>query len=555
MPSARFHRRLVPALLLLAAAAVLPGCGRKQPTPAAPSPAGDVSAAVEHGSPTTGAHLPPGIDWFQGPVDAAFAAAKAAPKPLFLYWGAEWCPPCAQVKATIFNRREFQERSRLFVPVYLDGDTPSAQKQAERFGVVGYPTMILFRPDGTEITRLPGGVDIERYSKILDVALADARPVKDILAAATGGSEVTRTDWQLLAYYDWPADNGRLVPEAGRVRTFRILSERCPADMDADCARLYFEYLGAAAATADKGKSPLTGLDRAIARKHLTELLGSPAVDRANVNNLLYAPKSVIGLLSDAGSPERRELTSAWSAALDRVGAADGVDALSSADQIKLLRARVMLAQLDAPDAPLPPALTEEIRRAVARVDTQETDAYARQAAINAAANLYWTAGMGEDGNRLLLAELGTTKSPYYFMLNLADIAKKAGHKEEAVQWLAKAYAGAQGPATRFQWGYDYLIGLLEMTPEDTKTIESTGLQVIGELGDAPDAFYQRTRVRLDELSTRLLDWGKTGDRAKVVDTLRKRTAEVCAGLPDGDEGRANCERFLRPSSPATRGA
>ena len=145
-------------------------------------------------------------------MDAAFAAAKAAPKPLFLYWGAEWCPPCAQIKATIFSRREFQERSRLFVPVYLDGDTPSAQKQGEHFGVVGYPTMILFRPDGTEITRLPGGVDIERYAKILDVALADARPVKDILAAATSGGEVTRNDWQLLAYYDWPTDNGRIIP-------------------------------------------------------------------------------------------------------------------------------------------------------------------------------------------------------------------------------------------------------------------------------------------------------------------------------------------------------
>ena len=52
----------------------------------------------------------------------------------------------------------------------------------ERFGVVGYPTMILFSPDGTEITRLPGGVDVARYAKILDVALADARPVSDILA-------------------------------------------------------------------------------------------------------------------------------------------------------------------------------------------------------------------------------------------------------------------------------------------------------------------------------------------------------------------------------------
>ena len=107
-------------------------------------------------------HLPEGIDWFEGDVDAAFAAAKAADKPLFLYWGAEWCPPCSQIKATIFNQREFQERSRLFVPVYLDGDTPSAQKHGETFAVDGYPTMILFRPDGKEITRLPGGVDVTR---------------------------------------------------------------------------------------------------------------------------------------------------------------------------------------------------------------------------------------------------------------------------------------------------------------------------------------------------------------------------------------------------------
>ena len=49
-------------------------------------------------------------------------------------------------------RREFIERSSLFVPVYLDGDTELAQAQGERFGVLGYPTMIVLAPDGTEIT-------------------------------------------------------------------------------------------------------------------------------------------------------------------------------------------------------------------------------------------------------------------------------------------------------------------------------------------------------------------------------------------------------------------
>lgn len=538
----------LPFTALALAAAILAGCGRKEPPPAAvpPPPA---AATAEH---ATAAHLPPGIEWFAGDVDAAFASARSAGKPLFLYWGAEWCPPCAQIKATIFNRREFQERSRLFVPVYLDGDTPSAQKQGERFGVVGYPTMILFNPEGAEITRLPGTVDIERYAKILDVALAEARPVKDILAAAAHGGEVSTGDWQLLAYYSWSTDNGRAMAKARETGTFRLLSSRCPVELAPDCARLYFEYLGAAARDAADGKGRFTGLDRAEARQRLLELLGQPAVGRANVDNLLYGAKDVVDLLSDAGSPERRQLTLAWNAALDRLTAGDGGGSLSASEQLKLLRARLVLARLDAPEAPLPAALLDEARAAVARVDAATTDPYARQAAINAAVGLYWEAGLNEEANRLLVAELEKSKSPYYFMLDLAELAEKAGRADEAVQWLARAYDGAQGPATRFQWGYNYLIGLVELTPGDTAAIEKAGLRVLGELDGSPDAFYQRTRMRLEQLSAKLLEWGATGDRAKVIEVLRARTGEICRGMPEGDEGRVNCERFL---APATAGA
>jgi thiol-disulfide isomerase/thioredoxin len=543
-------KRTVTAACAVALIAAFTGCSRKEPPAADPTP----PVATESHDAGAGSHLPPGIDWYPGDVDAAFAAAKAQQKPLFLYWSAEWCPPCAQIKSTILNRREFQERSRLFVPVYLDGDTPSAQKQGERFGVVGYPTMILFRPDGTEITRLPGSVGVERYGKILDVALADARPVKDIVAAATRGGDVSANDWQLLAYYSWATDNGRVVAAADRTAAFRTMSERCPVEMKPDCARLYFDYLGAVASESDDGASALTGLERATARKQLLELLRSPAVGRANADNLLYGSKTVVGLLSAPGTPERKELTVAWGEALDRLAADPGA-ALSAPETLNLLRARVLLAKLDAPDAPLSPALIDGIRTAVNKVDAQTTDPYARQAAVNSAAALYWEAGLDADANTLLVAELAKSKQPYYFMLDLADLAEKAGRKEEAVQWLAKAYAGAKGPATRFQWGYSYLVGMLEMTPDDTRGIEKTGLQVLGELGASPDAFYQRTRMRLEQLSTRLLEWGESGERAKVIDALRSRTQEICRGLPAGDEGRGNCERFLNPVAPATAGA
>ncbi|MEY2918909.1 MAG: hypothetical protein RL261_214 [Pseudomonadota bacterium] len=535
------------------AALLLAGCNRRKEEPPPPPEPKSATAADAAKSAAGESHLPPGIEWFGGDVDAAFAAAKAANKPVFLYWGAEWCPPCAQIKATIFSKREFQERSRLFVPVYLDGDTPSAQKYGERFGVVGYPTMILFKPDGTEITRLPGGVDVARYARILDVALADARPVTDILAAARNGGAVTSNDWKLLAYYSWSTDNGHVLPADQKLATFRALANRCPAELPAECARFFFNYLSAAAAASDPKKPALDGLERADARRKLLAMLPSPAVQAANVDNLLYGAKDVIGILSGDGTPERAQLTGAWRAAIAQLG--DATRPLSAPEELLRVRARLMLAKLDAPDAPLPPALLDEARQAVARMDAATPAGYQRQAAVNAAVGLYWEAGLDADASTLLTAELEKSTTPYYFMLDLADLAEKAGRKQEAVDWLARAYAGAKGPATRFQWGYNYLVGMLEMTPEDVQGIERAGLAVLGELDGSPDAFYQRTRMRLEQLDTKLLEWGKAGEAAKVLDTLRARTSEICRKLPDKDAGRANCEKFLNAKARPTQAA
>ena len=534
------------------AALLLAGCDRrKDEPPPVPDP-----QSVPAGAAKTAAgesHLPPGIDWFGGDLDAAFAAARKADKPVFLYWGAEWCPPCAQIKTTIFSKREFQERSRLFVPVYLDGDTPSAQMYGERFGVIGYPTMILFKPDGTEITRLPGGVDVARYARILDVALADARPVSDILAAARSGDAVTSNDWKLLAYYSWSTDAGHVLPADRQLDTFRALAHRCPAELPAECARFFFDYLGAAATASEPGKPALDGLERADARRRLLAMLPSPAVQAANVDNLLYGARDVIGVLSSDGTPERSQLTRAWSDALDQLGGE--AKPLSAAEELLRVRARVMLARLDAPGAPLPPALLDAARQAVARTDAATPAGYPRQAAINAAANLYWEAGLDAEANTLLTAELEKSTAPYYFMLDLADLAEKAGRKQEAVDWLARAYAGAKGPATRFQWGYNYLVGLLELTPEDVQGIERAGLAVLGELDGSPDAFYQRTRIRLEQLDAMLLEWGQTGAAARVIETLRARTGEICRKLPEKDAGRASCERFLSAKARPTQTA
>ena len=67
------------------------------------------------------------IAWRHGDVDDALAEAKEAGKPVILYWGAVWCPPCNEMKAGLFKDADFIAETQNFVPVYLDGDTEGAQ--------------------------------------------------------------------------------------------------------------------------------------------------------------------------------------------------------------------------------------------------------------------------------------------------------------------------------------------------------------------------------------------------------------------------------------------
>ena len=183
-------------------------------------------------------------------IDRAFAQARAARKPVLVYWGASWCPPCNQLKATLFNRQDFIDRAKGFVAVHVDGDGPGAQKLGGRFKVRGYPTMILLAPEGHEITRLPGEVDAPQVMAVLQLGLAGGRPVKAVLAEAQAGKPVSAAEWRMLAWYGWDIDEAQLVPAAERAGLLAQLSSRCAATEPEAATRLLLKAL----AESDDGK-------------------------------------------------------------------------------------------------------------------------------------------------------------------------------------------------------------------------------------------------------------------------------------------------------------
>ena len=481
---------------------------------------------------------PAGIAWHAGDVDSAFARARRENKPLFLYWGAVWCPYCNQVKATLFTRQDFIARSRLFVPVYIDGDAPAAQKIGARFKVSAYPTMILLRPDGTEVTRLPGEVDGDSYMKVLALGAASGRSVKQLLAAARAGKALPADDWRLLAFYSWETDEQAVLARGELVPTLWQLAVASTGAAPEASARLALKSMSEASrAAADKAQ-----LDKAAALHRLRAALASPVVTRANFAELTAAAGKLPAFLTEPGTPAREQLLREWDRVLTRE-AADG--GLSRLDRIAATDARMALARADDPKRPLPLALQTEVRAVAHRTVRESTNRYEREAVVGAAAQLLAEAGLLDDSDALLRAELQRSATPYYLMLGLAANARQRGDSAAALSWYEQAYAGAQGPATRLQWGASYVRALIDLAPADEARIERAARSVIGELEPRPETFHARNRAVLSRLGGRLADWNRDGSHGAVLARLREQLAALCAQLPAQAPERATCSDVL----------
>jgi thioredoxin-like negative regulator of GroEL len=481
-------------------------------------------------------------------VDRAFATARAQGKPVFLYWGAVWCPPCNQVKATLFNRPDFVERSRAFVPVYVDGDKPGAQKIASRFKVSGYPTMVLFKPDGTEVTRLPGEVDPERYLLTLTAGMEAQLPVKELVRRAVAGQALSTEQWRLLAYYSWDTDEQQVLPTAQLAATLGKLAAAAPAGAGSVRDRLALKAL-AAASRAEGKPDPAA---QAAGAQLVDRLLADPAAVRALADVLAgYADGIARYAAVDSA---RRDLARRWEAALARL--ADD-PSLSRSERIDVLDARVSLWKIASEPQPLDNARREQVRQEVARIVAGATDRYERQAVVPNAASVLAEAGLLDESDALLKAELARAVAPYYHMLGLAGNAKKRGDTKAALDWYEQAWRKSEGPATRLQWGSGYVGHVLEMTPADLKRVEAAGSALVAELAPKGETFYERNQRSLQRLAGKLAKWkGDDAGRAKVVAGLQGKLARLCGKLPARDPGRANCDKVFqadaaKPASPA----
>ena len=490
----------------------------------------------------------PSIAWINtkttADVDSAFTRAIAEKKPVFLFWTAAWCPPCNHVKSMIFTREEFVAKSRAFVPVYVDGDTPSGQALGKRFNVSGYPTMVLLTADGNEVTRLEGSVEPAKYMQLLDYGLAGGVPARQLLASALSGKPISPEDWRLLAYYSWGTDEEQLVAEKDVPATLLKLARSCPPSQREASSRLVLQALAAIAATKEEERP---AIDKADAIASIKSVLSQPELVREHYDQLAFSGDDIAGAITAPQSAERADLIKVWSESLDGL-AKDPT--LSRGGRLWATSGKVALARLDNKDGVLPEPLLAEVRAQAERIDRETTDLDERQSVIYSAGSMLARAGLLDESDALMTRELKRSHSPYYFMLALASNAKKrntAAGNALAIDWARQAYETSVGPATRIEWGSSYVRYLVDLAPNDVAQIEKAAASVIGDLRTEPGAFSGRSKRTLERMSGRLVTWNKTGDHDAVLGRLNAKVTPVCTSAAADIADRAACEGLFRP--------
>jgi hypothetical protein len=501
-----------------------------------------------HATHASHANEPRDIAWFDGSLEGAFIVAKRENRPVLIYWGAEWCPFCHTLKSTVFSRPDFIAKSRLFLPVYLDGDDDGAQKWGEVFHIQGYPTLIVFDPERNEIIRLGAGRDVSQYAAVLDLALEDIQPVDTLLQATLGGKALSSQECSRLAYNSWDLDPLEASAYEQRATALAAAAADCPHDAELERADLNIvaAYYSADAQSdaLDRPKAEasalLSGLEDQIALA-----LGQSELAVGAAGALSMLGDSFFKAVRLRGVDFANAFRDHYVAAMD-AAASDGRYVL--ADQLGFIDAKLhVLKDLGKPKAPLPKSVVAAAHQRIDSALAAEQNPFVRSGLVTAALSILEDLDDYSDAYQVAQAEIARASAPYYFKADLAEIAEKLGHKDEAVALLDQAYHESQGTATRFQWGSLYMSGLLRMAPNDTQRIADAGTAVLGEL-DGPDRIYRRARVRLELLDQQLRAWNDAakGAHSDILQGLHERMQQICVKIPNQDAAHTSCEAFLK---------
>lgn len=137
--------------------------------------------------------------------DDACAAAAKEKKIVLVDFYTTWCGPCKRLDATTWQDKDVQ-KWLTEKTISLKIDAEKQRELAKKYDVKAYPTILLLKPDGTEVDRLVGYKDAEEFLDEANSALAGKDAVARAKEKMKGGEE---DPTKRMRYADTLAMKGR----------------------------------------------------------------------------------------------------------------------------------------------------------------------------------------------------------------------------------------------------------------------------------------------------------------------------------------------------------
>lgn len=450
-----------------------------------------------------------GISWYPGTVESAFATAKKENKPIFLYWGAVWCPPCNHMKKKVFTTQIFKKEVSNFVAVYLDGDEKRAQVWGEKLGAKGYPTMLVLSPSGQEITRMPTGIGAKKYVGILEKARAQKATIPELMDKLMH-KKLSTTQWDLLANYSWEQDNQlqkTYLSKEKKEATFFNLYQKSPEEFKSS---FFLRYL-------DVKEKALTKAEKKEYRKVFKSILKIDSDFKSNFEQLAYnAGTFVRALRNDKKDHSIQGLyvqkMKTYRQQLEKQGTKNYETMLLT------YLPRLSFFKVDqGKDFKVSEAFKKEVNTLVSTIQKNEQNPYARHSALTTAVWLLNSSQQPTLAKKLALKEIKTSKHAYYYMSYLSNIELGQKNNKSALEWSKKAWKKSIGHATRFEWGTSYLLKLIKHDEKNVKEIKVTFDSIIKEYKGESATFNGRSKRRFDRIRKSLKKWNEKHPKHKIT--------------------------------------
>lgn len=122
-------------------------------------------------------------------LEGAKVLALKSKKNLLVDYGAPWCPACVRLETEVFGTKKFQAAAKGYVLVALNADMATNKEFGKKYGIKAIPTVLLLKPDGSELYRSLDFVPADEFAKRLLLAKRNLKSSEELEKMAAVGDK------------------------------------------------------------------------------------------------------------------------------------------------------------------------------------------------------------------------------------------------------------------------------------------------------------------------------------------------------------------------------